>query len=368
MDPLVNIVDELHDLIFQHFYGDDVINAFLCSKTWNRIISNSKLCMSKIKMEICYKIQNEIVEEQYRILYNYYLMNGPRHYQNLDINMKKGLTTVLPKECFKILELMISSLSDIVLINVIISDNDVSNKLHIPNLQYLRMEFCSQKLYDVLLKSSKSLISLELSTADVPIEISILYCLKTNPNLKILHCRVNVFHMIFKTDVADLFKFQLEKFYYESDIDYNQSGPVVHDNFLKFLKNNCSDIKVIELQTADVKIVNFIFNEMENVKEVAIMELNKNEGLCFKENKTVESLELNYVKSKDELKPFVDFLPNLKTLNVNELDNDMIFYAATFLEKLTAITYEMIGINTIEYYEHLKKTIPHINRNIDIDW
>lgn len=368
MDPLIIIVEELHDLIFQHFLGQDVKNAFLCSKVWNQIISESKLCMSKIKIDFCYSRENLVVDDQLRDLYHYYQINGPRQYQNLDINMKKGISAGLPKECFKIFELMIPFLNDIVLINVIISDIDVSNKLFFPNLQYLRIEFCSQKINDVFLKSSKNLISLELSSDDIPIEIAILYCLKTNPNLKFLHCRVNVFHMIFKTDVADLFKFQLEKLYYESEQEYYQCGPVVHENVLKFLKNNCLNLEVIELQIADTNIVNCIINEMEHVREVVIRMLIKSSTFNFTENTTVELLEVNYIKSVEELKPFIDCLPNLKTLNVAELDSDMIFYAATNLEHLTALTYEMIGLNTIEYYENLKVTVPNINKNIDIDW
>lgn len=306
------------------------------------------------------------MDDQLRALYNYYLNNGPRQYQNLDINMKKGISAGLPKECFKILELMIPFLNDIVLINVIISDIDVSNKFYFPNLQYLRIEFCSQKINDVFLKSSKSLISLELSSDEIPIEIAILYCLKTNPNLKFLHCWINVFHMIFKTDVADLFNFQLKNFYCEYQPDYNQSGPVVHDNFLKFLKNNCLNLEVIELQTADTKIVNCIINEMKNVREVIIRTLLKNSNdLCFRENSAIEILEVNYIKTTDELKPFIDCLSNLKTLNIAEIDNVMIFYAVRCLKHLTVLTKEM---NTIEYYENLKVTVPNVKKEYCIDW
>lgn len=368
MDPLVNIEEESYGLIFQHFLGQDVKNAFLCSKKWNQIVSGSKICMSKIKIDFSYTRKNIVVDDQLRDLHHYYLNKGPRKYRNLEINMKKGISTGLPKECFKMLELMIPFLNDIVLINVVISDINVSNKLFLPNLLYLRIEFCSQKINDVFLKSSKSLKSLELSSDDIPIEIAILYCLKTNPNLKILHCRVKVFHMIFKTDVADLFKFQLKKLYYESEQFYDQCNTVVHENVLKFLKNNCLNLEVIELQVADTNIVNCIINEMESVREVVIRMLISNSTFNFIENRTVELLEVNYIKSAEELKPFIDCLPNLKTLNVAELDTDMIFYTATNLEHLTALTYEMIALNTIQYYENLKVTVPNINKNIDIDW
>ena len=368
MDPLVIIVEELHDLVFQHFLGQDVKNAFLCSKNWNVIVSESKVCMSKIKIDFSYTREDNVVNDQIRKLYNFYVRAGPRPYQNLDINVKKGITAEIPKECFQILELMIPFLTDIVLMNVIASDIDVGNKFLFPNLQYLRIEFCSQRIYDVFLKSSKNLISLELSSEDIPIEIALLFCLKTNTNLKFLHCRVNVFHMIFKTDVADLFKFQLEKFFYETEQDYHQTGAVTHENFLKFLKNNCLNLEVIELQTADTNIVNCIINEMKYVREVVIRMLTKNSDINFNKNRSVELLEVNYIKTVDELKPFIDCLPNLKTLNVAELDSDMVFYAATYLVHLTALTYEMIDLNTMEYYENLKVTVPNINKNIDIDW
>lgn len=42
----------------------------------------------------------------------------------------------------------------------------------------------------------------------------------------------------------------------------------------------------------------------------------------------------------------------------------MIFYAATCLRHLTAITYKMIGLNTIEYYENIKLTVPNITRTL----
>jgi hypothetical protein len=50
LDPMENILPELHDLIFQHLTGSEMIKCSTLSTTWNKSFSTSRQAMSRIKV------------------------------------------------------------------------------------------------------------------------------------------------------------------------------------------------------------------------------------------------------------------------------------------------------------------------------
>lgn len=52
MDPLVNILPELHDFLFQHFTSKDFQQTTQVTPLWNEKLGKSRVMMVKVKLKL----------------------------------------------------------------------------------------------------------------------------------------------------------------------------------------------------------------------------------------------------------------------------------------------------------------------------
>lgn len=97
MDPLKKIPPDLHDLIFQHFNNNEILDCSLVSRSWYKSLGESQIAMSKVWLDVGDRFDEPSREDikAFRI--------SDRNYENFTISeMENGLQILLfPRKKWK---------------------------------------------------------------------------------------------------------------------------------------------------------------------------------------------------------------------------------------------------------------------------
>lgn len=238
MDPLVNILPELHEMILQHFSFEDFQETTEVSPYWNEILGESSKIMKKVKLQlnqpfsaICRLVEiAETVDEC-----------TTRRYQNAYIDP----FTSSCKFSHNVLKYFLNTGQTLLDLEIeflaVVSDDNtkIFNDLDLSKLKSLKLEFVSEELLTKILDRCNSLTHLYISgysykKISIP---SLKSFLMRNESLKSLELCAQSHNAFFNEDISDVARFQLKRYYL---IGGGEGHPdliteAVEQNFMKFL-------------------------------------------------------------------------------------------------------------------------------------
>lgn len=352
-DPMVQITESLHPLMFQHFNAQDVLNSFEVSNTWNNILKESLPCSRKYVLYI--RLNSTEFDRTC-------LEHSSRKYLNLITDFYKPT--------------MIKNFENLRKLSVSFAVQDDFVDAYLPHLETLIIQKCPGKLYnpDKVLSCFKvfakcqMLKYLEIYEAVTSENAEpIIEMLANNKHLKTLTLHgCTEFYHLFATDITPRIKFQLENLYYTVHQKYAIVGTNFESNVVKFLAHQKS-LKKIEFKHMTAAMLNTIFAEIKGVEYVKMVKLNGFETLKLTRNESIKHfLLMNFSSREPKFQKWFDCAPNLEYIYYFILTNDFIEQAARKLKKLKQITCERYdGPDGNKFYRIIKRDRSlDINRNI----
>lgn len=385
MDPFEKLPEEIHDEILKNFSTDELLhNLSLVSHKWYEIIGKSVICMDKVKLNFRAK-RKTIFEERIETL-KWMSRKNSRKYISIQANCL--LSEEVTKEFWSFLQHQES------LVNLNVRsmklDFDVTEDLMLPKLEYLKVMFIPREIVNRLIVSTTKLKKLIL-WAESPLsydEINYLpnsttvaavkKCLESNENIDELEVqgRAN-FYALYHYDLSRFTKCKLKKLTIKIEMPPKNLTDLQLENILKFLHIQKDTLQYFYIDKCISKVFEFAFNnQMPNLEtfrcDVELHEKsieNDVKDLKLVKNEKITNFELAYVKLFDDLKIFLELLPNVKEILVGHMNPRLMTFVANDLLHLESLIYRYDdcagGCEAV--YENMKKEQPELkNKSIKL--
>jgi len=267
-----------------------------------------------------------------------------------------GLKLKTSDELRNLVKCFESSVKNLVLSNVAVTEYSKPLKFEMNSLKNLRISHCNAKITFSVLKAAQNLVSLELAhTPEYDVEI--ISYLKNMKTLKKLELRGEWFNKFFTALNSSEIQFQLEEFTVTC-IDYIMPQAIL-TNLLQFLENQ-HRLKSIQLsEWFGLKVLFCIF-KMTSIKEVSmfISPFFRWNVAKLPVNNSIEILDVRTLDVTDELFNLLILLtatPNLTTLRLRSISVPLAEFIMINLKKVTKIS--LVHFNNSE---RVKSMLPHV--------
>lgn len=354
-DPLDRIHEDLHDLVFQHLNGNDILNASEVSSQWYTSTSTSKASMSQIQLKIVKPIQQ--ANTMFDLINNSYKL-----FQNIIFSCNYDESLI--NNCFKIVCKHAKVIVNVEAIDMILNDNGLIQTIKLPHLRALSLRgFKSNhvnELYSMFLAASTCLYSLKL---DIHIDEQVFKCLKYNNKLTELDISQQTIDALFAKDITVLVKFKLKIL--RANIHKMSSIVVAH--FTKFLQTQAPTLESLHLARVPAKVFPIIFNEMHLLQKFYFQSFTGSmTDIIINQNCCIQSLEMRHEYMLERIKPFIDATPNVQLLFVERITQNLLEFLSK-LKKLKRVNYmhETDFDFNNNYDDALNMTLPNIIRHIE---
>lgn len=360
MDPLIQVLPELHGMVFQHFNFTDYKEITLVAPSWNDILGESEAMMKKVELIIDGKpcnatferyspfIRIEELDEIERIA-----NSSCRRYRNVRI---KGLTFSWTRDMNhfpKILEYLVSLSPTLVNLEIrafgtLSEENEkLFDCIDLGRLKVLYLFVVTPKLTDKLLKQCSVLETLRFSNMPRNVSVSresfpsLDAFLERNRSLKSIEIRgYECYDLFFDKDVSEKVEFRLKNL----DINYVTLTESVNaaENCLKFIAKQSQSLERLVLQSYCENrhgIVEHIFNKMPVLKSVWIDMKFKTENLQLNLNESIVELFFERDLSCEGFKKIIPAVPKLTKLFVRNLTKEKVDIIARYLPGLQTLQY-----------------------------
>jgi len=356
MDPFLIINEELHDLIYQHFTGEEVKKLSEVSKGWKYGIGISTAAMKKILFSY---------EPTMSMLFNWedveqFFQLSQRRYYNV-----KLFSVYIPKrtrshyEQFQVVE-KISGSVRFLEIGYFCSIGDVG--LQFPKLEKIGLEMSwssSRPILGGVTASKLKRLDIELDDEDDLLQFQG-FLMKCNKLEEFSLSDHRSEHSIFGAGLT--FPFKLKKFSMDT-IKWNTLWtPTALQKFEKFLKSQSSSLQVLKLHYCTYDLLEIALKSLTLLKDLNLYMTFKPRQLMAV-NTSVESLNLRS-NSPALQSPIIPVLPNLQTLNIGWIHKNTIEVIASTLMNLRSVIYFYSDMNVIQYYTTFRQMNPNVNQNI----
>lgn len=361
-DPMIKISEEIHQLLFQHLNGRDVLNCFEVSKTWNNFCKQSNFCARKYNLYV-----KESFDENDRTM----LQESNRKYLNMICDFYQPT--------------MIQSYSNLKKLSLRFCVPNKISDVQFTNLETLIIQKCPGKLYnpDHIVQCFKifsrctTLKFLEMYEAITEENVNLIWdLLQNNTGLKTLKIHpCSEFYHLFSGDYISNMAFRLTRLHYAIPEKFKITGTEFERNVVNFFKRQ-DKLRILDMNQATAKMMNAAFSNMKHIETIRVLRISGLEGL---ELEMCESLTefilpntpgLIYINTNAifEHKSFIDAAPNLELLYVFTLTKEIVDYIARKLLKLKILSYNKNdGPDAKKFYRTMQRTIPSVmNRNITI--
>ena len=357
LNPLNRISEELHELIFQHLNGNDVLRFALVSPQWYDLTANSRNCMNLIKLKVVWlhNISTHSRKDRFELV-----QNSQRRYQHFYFYCNSNAIVI--EECMNILTAHADSVVSIVAIDMI-SDALEMNSITLRNLQSLSVREIFHKRYNapniVLLQASTKLKSLKL---DISANEYVIECLQ-NKNLTDLDISYHMIENIFKNDVSGILNFKLKTFCANTGVMHSRTEA----NFIKFILSQANNLESLQLFRVNCRVINTIINRMKALKhlhyqslqdEVIVLELNVNTNIT--------SMEIRSEYKFERIKPVLEATPNLIKLFIDRITKQLVEFLAFNMKELQIVEYlfeDEVGVKD-NYDFKLSLSVLDLNKRI----
>lgn len=384
MDPLDRIPEEIHEQFLSYFTTTEAIHSLsLVSKKWYDAVANSQHFMRKVRLHMKNRRRNDFKDRVATL--QWMSRKDARPYQHLVLNCLLDIR--ISVESWSFLMSIAESIKTLNIRSIKLEDQ-ILEKFAIPNLEELRIMFIPRHGINSLITSSNKLKTLILRnefalcynhidyTPSAETIDSVREFLNKNPDLTELELqgRPNVF-AFFHQELAEYSKVKLQKLTVKIEMTPTKTAENHTCNLIKFLESQENSVeylyidqcgpKVIEKCIAGMPKVNFLRLDIELIEpdRFSIKDLN------LPVNEKIRQFELAYVRIFDDLKEYLDLLPNLEQVLIAHLSPRVIEHFGNHLEKMKLLVhrYDDCAGGHAEAYKVFKLDNPEGNQNIQFE-
>jgi len=344
VDPILIVNEELHDLIYQHFTGKEVMGLTVL-KTWRKSIGVSPAAMKKIAL--VYDADTPRSKKDVTAI-----LNSERHYSNVmlqNLKIPRRTTRNQQLQC-NVVEKIAPWVKDLCVHNSRIGDI----RLQFPNVERLILIGSNIKpILDGVTPNKLKTLWIDLHYKEAqPFKDFLMKCSK----LKELRMVGFDLAHVFENEAAYLFKLKT----FELSPNYES---ISIPNFGKFLLAQSSSLQRLILRYNNMEFVESALKLLPLLKELELHYLNASEALQLTVNPSVEILSLFY--HNDSVQDLLTAIPNLKTLKLSNINsNTEINTIAATAMNLREVTYKYSDLNVEDHYKTFRQTNPNANQQI----
>lgn len=358
MDPFEAIDPFLHDFVVQHFKAKEILEVVsLVSPDWSQIVGKSRICMNKVKF--LYQVWRHQFNSASEVLKR--VQKSVRSYQHVVVELGVNDDS---RQFWKFIETCCGSLKSLKIENIR-SNVDSTCVIELPNLESFTVFGIDDDVLKQILSRTTKLRTLFVvsgnSLIDLPVIQSLTNCLQRNRKLEDLYFKNVNFLDIFEEELQVDFRLKSLKLM-NTTTNYAITASV-EENLLKFLKQQSNVLETFFFEFSSDKITELAFNGLSALTSAGL--LNSVPG-DFKRNSRIKNLEIPHIDGFTDVQKFVNATPNLETLFVGEVTNDLVNHLAWNFSSLRSLNFKMIGVDVEEHYEKLIADHPEVNPSIDI--
>ena len=352
MDPLLLLHYELHEFVFQHLSGNDVINASEVSRLWYQETLDSKECTRKLKISIdnIFELPGKDELKQ--------LQTSLRKYQHIHIRWDYLGTD--NTECWNLVKTFAQNIETLSIANLMLVDYSEDNTtLLIPKLKKLTISHQSNWLFNptyFLLTPNNILTCLIL---DIDFDQRICAFFQQNHTLKELQLSNNLIVSLLQSKALNDVKFKLTKLMISRAI-----FSFMDNNFKSFLMSQANSLEVIEVYGVPTEVFNIIFNDFKVIRDFKVKRVYNFYYINVHINVTLK--EFSSDLPLEGLATIIIAATNLEVLKVNVLKTEMMEFIARHARSLRKLIFKTTTEDIYGYYENLKTLSSFINRNIEL--
>lgn len=382
MDPFQKLPEEIYDQILKHFTAHELLYTLsLISRKWYEVIGKSVVSMEKVRLNLKSRRRTDF-NERIEML-KWMSQKSSRKYLYITANCL--FDEKVSKEFFEFLKT--ESCAHLVDINIrsMKINFEVKNELKLPKLEQLKVMFIPRDIVNSLMVASENLRKLILWNETpmayddlnyLPNETTIecaQKCMERNIKLEVLEIqgRAN-FYAFFHEDISKFVGVNLKKLTVKNEMSPQFLTENQEKNFISFLKTQKDTLEYIYVDKCGPKVIEFIFNKMPNLTtirfDIELQDPNKFDvkNLNLMPNEKIQNFELAYVKLFDDLKDYLDLVPNVKEILIGHMNPRVLQYVSNLPNlELIVYRYDDCAGGCEAQYENLKRENPEIvNKNI----
>lgn len=374
MDPLENLPEEIYDEILKNFTTNELLDVLsLVSQRWYEVIGKSSVCMENVKLNLKSRRKTDFNERIETL--KWMSRKSSRKYINIQSNCL--IDSLVSNEFWNFLQ----SPSSNHLVNLNIRsmkiDFEVTEDVLLNKLESLKVMFIPREIVNRLIGSSYNLRKLILWN-ETPLSYDDLdytptrqtieatrKCIESNEKLEELEIqgRAN-FYAFFYEDISDFVKCKLKKLTVKIEMAPERLTEDQENNFLKFLENQKQSLEFVYVDKCSPRVMQYIFNSMPTVSFIRF-DIEKNfdmKELNLSINEKITNFELAYLKLFDDLKIYLELVPNVKEILISNMNPRLMQYACNELIHLESLIYRYDdsagGCENV--YENLKSENPEL--------
>ena len=349
-DPLIVLPNELHELVFHHLSGNDVLNASEVSRLWYQETVDSKSCAKTFRINI-----DDIFELPERSDLKQ-LQHSPRRYQH--IHIRWDYLGSNNNECWNVIKAHSQDIKTLSIANLMMADNSETT-LVFPKLKKLTILHQINWLYNptyVLLKANNNLTCLVL---DVDFDTRMCDFFEQNQTLKELELSSNLMLSLLLMDALNDVKFKLTKLKISRSI-----FSFMDNNFNTFLTSQADSLEEIEVFGVPTEVFNLIFNDFKAIRVLNIKRIYNFYYINVHPNETLRTFTSDL--PLEGLAPIIIAATNLEVLQVHILETEMMEFISRNARNLKTLLFKLKTGDVYEHYKNLKTQTTNLNNNIEV--
>lgn len=158
MDPLVNILPELYDWVFQQLDVNSFRELTQVTPKWNYELGNSVVMMEKVR----FSITRMTIDQDQLSEINRAMQRTTRRYRNASVCYFNRVGTVFSSDLLNTLVTMRPTLVKLELNSNVALEEELFDKIDLTELKVLKVEYLPENMLNTLLARCNSLEKLQL--------------------------------------------------------------------------------------------------------------------------------------------------------------------------------------------------------------
>lgn len=359
MDPLVFILPELHDWIFQHWNANDFEKTTEVTRTWSETLGKSLKMMQNVKLSLNittiphhYRLnalklsfRNSPFREVSFEIENI-IDNSTRRYRKVSVNFT--LTKFFKYKLFKYLATLGPKLLELELACLgLLSEEDenILSEIDLSKLEKLSLRTVTAEVMNNLLDRCNSLTTLELKSIHVkynrPSIAKARSFLKRNESLEHLElASKDIYEAFFGKDISQIINFKLKSLKLGDWFCNFQMPQAVERNVLKFLEKQAQSLEHLHLTKFNSNVlIEHFFNRLPALTSLAIFSRFDTADLKLNQNENIVELEIPEFERTADFEKIIRAVPKLQRLFTLDLTPEKLHMIARSLSELRKIQY-----------------------------
>lgn len=341
MDPLVNIVPELYDWVFQQLDVNCFHELTQVTPKWNYELGKSLVMMEKVRLAISsMTLDGDQLSE-----INGAIQRTTRRYRNASVCYFEIVGAAFSNELLNALEIMSPTLVKLEINCNVVLEEKPFDKINLSGLKVLKVGCVPENMLNHLLARCNSLVKLQLISIafpnfdDHPSIPSLRSFLKRNQSLKEIEVTGEYCNPFFEDDNSDVVRFKLKKLKIRNAIQKFWIGNGVERNLKNFLATQSQNLEKLHINICGPDAVEYIFNEMLALKNLSFLYDVGVRFLQLNVNKNIVKLSIFGFKFEDDFEKMIRVVPRLTALMTSELTPKRMEIISRFLPSLQTIKY-----------------------------